>query len=66
MAVAHKPGLPEQSQMFRHGGLRDACLGGQRADRQFSLAAQALENGTPGRVGEGAEKGVGRGHQIDN
>ena len=44
--------------MLRDGRLRDPRLGRQRPDRLLAVAAQALEDRAPGRVGERSEQGV--------
>ncbi|OJY04498.1 MAG: hypothetical protein BGP04_03680 [Rhizobiales bacterium 62-17] len=59
LAVAHQAGLFQNPKVLGNGGLRDAGLGRQGTDRLFALAAQPLENGPPGWVGEGSKEEVG-------
>ena len=58
VAVAHQPGLLQDAEMLRDGRLRDPGLSRQRPDRLFSVAAQALEDGAPGRIRERFEEHV--------
>ena len=67
MAVAHQPGLLQHPEMFRDRRLRDAGPRRQGPDRLLAFAAQPLEDGPPGRVGERSEQHiVSVRHWIDN
>ena len=67
MAVAHQPGLLQDAKMLGHRRLRDPGLSRQSPDRLLAVAAQPLEDGPPGRIGEGSEKHVvSIGHWINN
>ena len=58
MAVAHQPGLLQNPKMLRDGRLRDPGLRRQGPDRLFAFAAQPLEDGPPGRIGERSEEHI--------
>jgi hypothetical protein len=58
MAVAHQPGLFQDPEMLRDGGLRNSGPIRQGADRLLSVAAQTLENSPPRRVGERSEEAI--------
>ena len=67
MAVAHQPGLLQNSQMFRDRGLRNFGPRRERAHRLFPLAAQALEKCPSRRIGQRSEKSIVRvGHSTTN
>src|SRR4029077_14393528 len=67
VAVAHQSGQLEDAKVLRDGRLRDPRLGCQRADGLFALAAKALEDRPPGRVGKRSEEPIVRvRHWIDN
>jgi hypothetical protein len=66
-AIAHQPGLLQDTEMFRDGRLRDARPRRQRADRLGTLTAQPFEDGAPGGIGKRFEdRVVYFGHQTDN
>src|SRR5580704_10016015 len=56
--VAHKSGVFEDTQMFRHGGLGDIRIIRQHPHGLFAFAAQPSVNRPAGRIGKGFEKQV--------
>ena len=58
MAVARQAGLFQHPKMLRDGRLRDPGLSCQRSDRLLALAAKALEDRPPCRVGKRSEEHV--------
>jgi hypothetical protein len=56
VAVAHQPGLLQNPQMLRDGGLRDPGPGRQSSDGLLAFAAQSLEQRPPGWIGEGSKE----------
>ena len=53
-------GIAEDGEVLGDGGLGDAGVGGEVADRERAVASQALEEGSAGGVGDGVEGGGGR------
>jgi hypothetical protein len=60
VAIAHQPGLLQESKMLRDGGLRDPGPNRQSPDRLLAFAAQPLEESPPGRIGERSEEHIVR------
>jgi hypothetical protein len=60
MPAADQSGPFQDAEVLRNGGLRHAGLSRQRRDRLLALAAEALEDAAPGRIGQRSEKPVVR------
>jgi hypothetical protein len=58
VAVTHQPGLLQDAEMLRDGWLRDSGPSRQSPDCFLSIAAQSLEEGSPGRIGERSEQHI--------
>src|SRR5689334_23609147 len=65
-AVAHEARLLEHAQVLGCGGLGDTGMVGQRMDRLLALAAQPLEDGAAGGIGQRSEHEIGRGGHADS
>jgi len=58
MAVAHEPGVLQDREMLRDGGLRDLGPSRQRPDGLLAVAAQSLEETAPSSIGERSEEQI--------
>ena len=58
VTVAHQPGLLQNSEMLRHGRLRDPGPSRQSPNRLLSVSAQSLEYRPPRGIGERSEEHI--------